>query len=75
VPGFVGDALGLLLMIGPIRHLVIRISGVRLARRVGTMRTVRWRVIDADSRPADEDFQYRSGALEPPRRSQESPDR
>ena len=29
VPGFIGDALGLLLMIGPVRHLVIRASGRR----------------------------------------------
>jgi len=51
LPGFLGDALGLLLMIGPVRHLVIRVAGHRLARRVQTIRTGRWRVIDVDSRP------------------------
>jgi len=51
VPGFIGDALGLLLMIGPVRNLVIRAAGHRLARRVQTVRTGgRW-VIDARSRP------------------------
>jgi UPF0716 family protein affecting phage T7 exclusion len=50
IPGFVGDALGLLLMIGPVRHLVIRASGRGIARRVQTMRTGRWRVIDAQGR-------------------------
>ena len=34
VPGFIGDALGFALMIGPIRHLVIRTTGHRLAYRV-----------------------------------------
>ncbi|HEY5273793.1 MAG TPA: FxsA family protein [Acidimicrobiales bacterium] len=55
VPGFVGDALGLLLMIGPVRHLVIRASGRGIARRVQTMRTSRWRVIDAQGRPTRND--------------------
>jgi UPF0716 protein FxsA len=52
VPGFVGDAIGLLLMIGPVRHLLIRVSGHRLARRVRTIRPGRWRVVDARSRSA-----------------------
>jgi UPF0716 protein FxsA len=51
VPGFVGDALGLLLMISPVRHLVIRASGHGLARRVQTFRPGHWRVVDASSRP------------------------
>lgn|GEM_PF-1893374 len=34
VPGFVGDAIGLALMVGPLRHAVIRRGGHRLARRV-----------------------------------------
>lgn len=51
VPGFVGDALGLLLMVGPVRDLVVRIAGRRLAGRVRTVRTDRWRVVDARSRP------------------------
>jgi UPF0716 protein FxsA len=50
VPGFIGDALGLLLMIGPVRHLVIRIVGHRLARRVQTVRNGRWRVVSVGSR-------------------------
>jgi UPF0716 protein FxsA len=74
VPGFIGDALGLLLMIGPVRHLVIRVSGRGLARRVGTMRTGRWRVIDAGSRPVREDFRPQSGMLESPRRPDEGPE-
>jgi UPF0716 protein FxsA len=55
VPGFIGDGLGLLLMIGPVRHLVIRVSGQRLARRVQTFPTGRWRVIDVGFRPTGED--------------------
>jgi UPF0716 protein FxsA len=51
VPGFIGDALGLLLMIGPVRHLLIRVVGHRLARRVQTVNTGRWRVVSAGSRP------------------------
>ena len=54
VPGFVSDALGLLLMIGPVRHAVIRGAGHRVARRVQTMRTGRWTVIDIRSRPTPE---------------------
>jgi UPF0716 protein FxsA len=51
VPGFIGDATGLLLMIGPVRHLVIRAAGHRLARRVQTIPTGRWGVVDVGSRP------------------------
>lgn len=51
VPGFIGDALGLLLMIGPVRHLLIRAVGHRLARRVQTVNTGRWRVVSVGSRP------------------------
>jgi UPF0716 protein FxsA len=56
VPGFIGDALGLLLMVGPVRHLVIRASGHRLAGRVQRIRTGRWQVIDASSRPSPDDL-------------------
>lgn len=49
VPGFVGDAIGLLLMLGPVRHLVIRMAGHRMAKRVTTVPLDRWRVIDARS--------------------------
>jgi UPF0716 protein FxsA len=62
VPGFIGDALGLLLMIGPVRHLVIRMVGHRLARRVQTVNTGRWRVVSVGSRPAHD------GAPPPPHR-------
>jgi UPF0716 protein FxsA len=49
VPGFIGDAIGLLLMISPIRHLIIRAFGHRLARRVQKMPAGRWGFIDARS--------------------------
>jgi UPF0716 protein FxsA len=62
VPGFIGDALGLLLMIGPVRHLVIRAAGHRLARRVQTIPTGRWQAVDVRSRPVDDDSPPRSGA-------------
>jgi UPF0716 protein FxsA len=52
VPGFIGDAIGLLLMIGPVRHLVIRAFGYRLARRVQKMPPGRWGFIDVRSTPA-----------------------
>jgi len=51
VPGFVGDVLGLFLMIAPVRRLVIRVSGDHLARRIQSSRIDRWRVIDVVSRP------------------------
>jgi len=50
VPGFIGDAIGLLLMIGPVRHLLIRGAGHRLARRVQTVDNGRWGVVNAGSR-------------------------
>jgi len=34
IPGFVGDAVGLVLLVGPIRHLLIRVSGRVLARHL-----------------------------------------
>ena len=55
VPGFVSDAIGLLLMVGPVRHLMIRAGGYRVARRVTTVHLDRWPVIDASSRPAGAD--------------------
>lgn len=51
IPGFVGDAIGLMLMIGPVRHLAIRIGGRRVARHFATVRPGQWSVIDARSRP------------------------
>jgi UPF0716 protein FxsA len=56
VPGFIGDALGLLLMIGPVRHLVIRSSGHRLAQRVQASPMGRGRVIDTRTRPLRDDL-------------------
>jgi UPF0716 protein FxsA len=35
VPGFIGDAIGLALLVAPVRHLLIRLSGRALARRLG----------------------------------------
>jgi UPF0716 protein FxsA len=51
VPGFVGDAIGLLLMIGPVRHLVIRFAGHWLARRTQAVGTGRWQIINVRSGP------------------------
>jgi len=50
VPGFISDALGLLLMIGPVRQLVLWTTGHRLARRVSFLGPSRWSVIDVRSR-------------------------
>ena len=50
VPGFISDGLGLLLMVGPIRHLVIKTAGFRFARRIRTMDAGRWTVVDIRSR-------------------------
>jgi UPF0716 protein FxsA len=36
IPGFIGDVLGLLLLIGPVRHAAIRLTGRHLARRVAS---------------------------------------
>jgi UPF0716 protein FxsA len=41
IPGFIGDVIGLALLIGPVRHLVIRLSGKALARRLRHNRVVR----------------------------------
>jgi UPF0716 protein FxsA len=55
VPGFISDALGLLLMVAPLRHFVIRMVGHRLARRVQTVRPGRWNVVSVGSRPAHDE--------------------
>jgi UPF0716 protein FxsA len=68
VPGFVGDAVGLLLMVGPVRHLVIRISGFRLAQRVETMRPGRWGIIDADSYSGRDGVPVRTAMLQSARK-------
>jgi UPF0716 protein FxsA len=41
VPGFISDVVGLALLIGPVRHLVIRAAGRSLARRLATANLVR----------------------------------
>ncbi len=51
MPGFISDALGLLLMIRPVRGLFILVAGRWLVRRVQTARAVRGTVIDTSSRP------------------------
>jgi UPF0716 protein FxsA len=61
VPGYIGDALGLLLMIGPIRRLAIRVTGQRLARRLQTIPIRRWRVTETLSSETDEDSSFPSG--------------
>ena len=66
VPGFIGDALGLLLMIGPVRHLVIRLFSHRLARRLQRTGTGRWQVIDARARPKRDDLPPLSGPADRP---------
>lgn len=66
LPGFVSDVVGLLLMVGPVRHLTIRLGGHRVARRVTTVPLGRWRVIDARSRPAGA---HRPPAPDPSERS------
>jgi UPF0716 protein FxsA len=66
VPGFIGDALGLLLMIGPVRHLVIRLFSGRLARRVQRTGTGAWQVINVRARPKRDDLPPLSGPADPP---------
>jgi UPF0716 protein FxsA len=46
LPGFLTDAAGLLLLVGPVRHLLIYLGGRRVARHVQTMRPVRGGIID-----------------------------
>jgi UPF0716 protein FxsA len=43
IPGFIGDAIGLVLLIGPVRHLVIRVAGRHLARQLDHDLVVRFR--------------------------------
>lgn len=54
LPGFVGDTLGLALMVPPVRRVLIRVAGARLAKRVQHVRAGRWAVVEARSFPADE---------------------
>ncbi len=57
VPGFISDALGLLLLIGPVRDVVLRVGGYWLGRRITTVRPLRPRpqVTDVESRPVTRD--------------------
>jgi len=68
IPGFIGDAIGLALMIGPLRHLVIKLSGHRIAKKVQTSPVLRWHVIDVRSRPAPSGHYdpYQTNEPEPP---------
>jgi UPF0716 protein FxsA len=66
VPGFIGDAIGLLLMISPVRHLVIRAFGHQLARRVQKMPPGRWGFIDARSTPGRNEGAPRNDIALPP---------
>jgi UPF0716 protein FxsA len=54
IPGFVGDAIGLMLMVPVLRRLLIRVAGARLARGVQGVQTGRWAVVEARSFPAGE---------------------
>jgi UPF0716 protein FxsA len=65
IPGFISDALGLLLMIGAVRHLIIRIGGGRVARRVQNVRPGRWTVIDVRTWPTQGDGTPPSGPTRP----------
>jgi UPF0716 protein FxsA len=51
VPGFISDALGLLLMIRPVRSVFILAAGRWLVRPLLTARAVRWTVINTSSWP------------------------
>jgi UPF0716 protein FxsA len=42
IPGFVGDAIGLALLVAPIRHLVIRVAGRLLAHHLQRGLAARW---------------------------------
>jgi len=65
VPGFVGDVIGLLLMVGPVRHVVIRLAGHRVAQGARIVRFDRG-VVDASTH--DRPPPGRDGG-EPPARS------
>jgi UPF0716 protein FxsA len=49
IPGFIGDALGLLLMLGPVRRVVIGFAGHRISRRVGRVSFRRGGIVDTTS--------------------------
>jgi UPF0716 protein FxsA len=74
IPGFISDVLGLLLLIAPVRHVLIRVAGRRVARGVETMRTGRWGVIDVETWPASGDM-TNGAKVSPPMIEPESQDR
>ena len=51
VPGFISGALGLMLMVGAVRDVVVRGGGYWLGRRVKHMASGRRMVTDVESRP------------------------
>jgi hypothetical protein len=54
-----------------VRHLVIRGFGHRLAGRVGTMRSGRWVVVDANSRSVRGESPIQVSTLELARKTEE----
>jgi UPF0716 protein FxsA len=55
VPGFISGTLGLLLMVGPVRDVVVRGGGYWLGRRVTTLGPGPWTVTDVKSYPSTGD--------------------
>jgi UPF0716 protein FxsA len=53
VPGFISGALGLLLMVGAVRNVVVRAGGFWLGRRI--VNPVAWTVTDVESHPTSRD--------------------
>ncbi len=51
LPGFLSGGLGLLLMVGPVRDIVVRTGGYWVGRRVTTLRPTGWSVTDVESHP------------------------
>lgn len=51
-PGFLGDVVGLVLMLRPARHLVIGSVGHHIARRAQRRGGARWVVVGARARPS-----------------------
>lgn len=61
VPGFIGDALGLLLMVGPVRRFVTGLAGHRFAQRLQRTGSGRWAVVNAHARPRGGDLPHPGG--------------
>jgi UPF0716 protein FxsA len=62
VPGFIGDAVGLALMLRPLRRVLLHLGGAWLAKRVRRAQGRRW-IVDVRSRPGPPDD---GGATRPP---------